>query len=287
MRIIEREIKSIDQDYNPNRAEVAVIAALLHDLGHGPFSHTFEGVQKSRGVSKRHETWTAEIIKNPQGAIRPLLDAHWNEGGFCEAVADLLEAEDPADIYHAVVSSSFDADQLDYLRRDRLMTGTGAGAIDFDLLMEHLRVCEIEIETADTLEYADQAKAVTFCLDPKALPAAEQFLLARYTLHEQVYFHKTTRCVEHMIAKLMRRIAHLAQSPDTAEQTGLENDHPLLCFFREGGQTLVNYLALDDQVITGAIERMCGAAEFGSGGSGRSASPTAPIQVARPRCIRL
>jgi HD superfamily phosphohydrolase len=261
VRIIEREIKGIDQDYDSKRAEVAVIAALLHDLGHGPFSHTFESVQKSRGVIKRHETWTAEIIKNPHGPIRPLLDAHWNKGGFCEAVADLLEAEDPADIYHAVVSSSFDADRLDYLRRDRLMTGTGAGAIDFDLLMEHLRVREIEIETADALEYADQAKVATFCLDPKALPAAEQFLLSRYTLHEQVYFHKTTRCVEQMVAKLMRRVTQLAESPNAGGATGLQNDHPLLCFFREGGQTLVNYLALDDQVVTGAIERMCSASD--------------------------
>lgn len=128
-----------------------MIAALLHDVGHGPISHTFEAVQKGRGVTKRHETWTAEIVKNPSGGIRALLDEHWPEGGFCEAVAELLEAEDPSDIYHAVVSSSFDADRLDYLRRDRLMTGTGAGAIDFDWLMEHIRVRDIEIDAPEDL----------------------------------------------------------------------------------------------------------------------------------------
>ena len=82
-----------------------------------------------------------------------------------------------------MVSSSFDADRLDYLRRDRLMTGTGAGAIDFDWLMEHVRVSEIMIEASDAGEEEGSVKVPTFCLDAKALPAAEQFLLARFTLH--------------------------------------------------------------------------------------------------------
>lgn len=73
----------------------------------------------------------------------------------------------------------------------------------------------------------------TFCLDPKALPAAEQFLLSRYTLHEQVYLHKTTRCIEAMIGKLLRHVATIAQDPDAAPtQIGLEPRHPLLRFFR-------------------------------------------------------
>lgn len=257
--IIERELPAVGKEADPQRAEVAVIAALLHDLGHGPFSHTFEGVQKSRGVNKRHERWTAEIIRQPQGHIRPLLDAHCPVGGFCDAVADLLEAEDPIDIYHAVVSSAFDADRLDYLRRDRLMTGTGAGAIDFDWLMEQVRVSRIEIEAPDADGGDARALVPTFCLDPKALPAAEQFLLARYTLHEQVYFHKTTRCIEQMIAKLLRAVARHAEKSNTVRQTGLAADHPLIRFFGRKGPTLENYLALDDIVVADAIRQLCSA----------------------------
>jgi HD superfamily phosphohydrolase len=253
--VIERELKG---DFDPNRAEVAVIAALLHDLGHGPLSHTFEGVQKSLGVRKRHEQWTAEIIRNPDGSIRPFR-VHWPDGGFCDAVADLLASEDPVDIYHAVVSSSFDADRLDYLRRDRLMTGTGAGAIDFDWLMEQVRVREIDIEPPDVERDEDRARVPTFCFDPRALRAAEQFLLARYTLHEQVYFHKTTRCAEQMIAKLLRRVVELARKSSTARTTGLKPNHPLLRFFGHDGATLANYLALDDGVVWGAIRDMCDA----------------------------
>jgi len=113
-------------------------------------------------------------------------------------VAAFFDSEDPTDVYHAIMSSSFDADRLDYLRRDKLMTGTGAGGIDFDWLMEHVRVDKVSIDAGDKVDESTNQVA-TFCLDLKAKPAAEQFLLARYTLHEQVYFHKTTRCVEAMI----------------------------------------------------------------------------------------
>jgi len=253
VKVIEREMSGKDPPFEESKAKVVLIAALLHDLGHGPFSHTFEEVQKSRGVKKRHEQWTAEIIRNPAGGIRPLLEGV--EPGFTEKVAELLEKEDPEDIYHAVVSSSFDADRLDYLRRDRLMTGIGAGAIDFDWLIENVRVAEIELNTPDEGD-GETPKAPTFCLEKKALPAAEQFLLARYTLHQQVYFHKATRCVEHMIGKLLRAIADHAAKRGEARQTGLPSEHPLLRFFGRGGETVENYLALDDALVTGSLDAL-------------------------------
>lgn len=257
--VIRRECAS--NVISKEREDVAVIAALLHDLGHGPFSHMFEEVQRSRGVKKEHEKWTAEIIRNPEGKIRPLLDAyglsaHGTQSEFCDKVADLVEAEDPIDIYHAIVSSSFDADRFDYLRRDRLMTGTGAGAIDFDWLMEQVRVRDIDIEAPDAGDSEGVERIPTFCFDRKALPAAEQFLLARYTLHKQVYFHKTTRCAEHMIAKLLRKVAIHAQKQNSIKQTGLEKSNPLIRFFSHDGENLANYLALDDVVALSAIQQM-------------------------------
>lgn len=267
IRIIEREISGIHEIYDNDRAEVAVLAALLHDLGHGPLSHTFENVQKSRGTKKKHEKWSAEIVRNPQGHIQPLLSTH--RAGLAEDIAVMLEKEDPDDIYHAVVSSSFDADRLDYLRRDRLMTGTHAGAIDFDWLMEHVRVRSVPLEEPDADE-GDGAETPpmipTFCLDRKALPAAEQFLLARYTLHEQVYFHKTTRCVEAMMAKLLKAVADQAAEATAFECVGLSPNHPLLRFFAASEPTLQQYLALDDVVLWGAVEAMTRAADPGIAG---------------------
>lgn len=270
-KIVQREMKRIGKEPDERREQVALIAALLHDLGHGPFSHTFEGVQKSRGVKKRHELWTAEIIRNPDGGIKPLLDSFWSDGNFCEDVAGMLEAENPVDIYHAIVSSSFDADRLDYLRRDRMMTGTGAGAIDFDWLMEHVRVGEVLVDAPDADEEEDAQRVPTFCLDYKALAAAEQFLLARYTLHQQVYFHKTTRCVEKMIGKLLKAVSrHCEGGGEICQQTGLHAEHPLISFFGnvpekqteeavkavKEKELLASYLLLDDVTVLGALKEM-------------------------------
>lgn len=252
VEIIRREIGSA---FEERKAEIAIIAALLHDIGHGPFSHTFEAVQKSRGVEKRHEKWTAEIIRDSACSIRPRLESF--RLGFTEEVASLLEGENPKNIYHAVVSSSFDADRLDYLRRDRMMTGTGAGAIDFDWLLEHVRVREVNLDAVDGEDSEDGPKAPTFCLDIKALPAAEQFLLARFTLHQQVYFHKTTRCIEQMINVLLRVIAeHASDSATVAQRTGLQANDPIIRFFATSTPTVLDYLALDDAVILGALDRM-------------------------------
>jgi len=254
VEVLEREMKRHKQEIDKPMAEVALAAALLHDLGHGPFSHTFEGVQESRGVKKRHEKWTAEIIRNPKGEIHPLLEAY--RPGFAEEVAGLLEKEDPEHIYHAIVSSSFDADRLDYLRRDKLMTGTGAGGIDFDWLIENIRVAEIEIDAPDE-DGGEPRRVPTFCLTAKAKPAAEQFLLARYTLHEQVYFHKATRCVERMIGKLLRAVARLAcGKKGDVKKCGLPETHPLIRFFAKDGETVDNYLALDDALVFGSTEAM-------------------------------
>ena len=253
VKVIEREMSRNGQPFEQPKAKVALVAALLHDLGHGPFSHTFEGVQKSRNVKKRHEQWTAEIIRSPVGEISRRLERF--EPGFTEKVAQLLEKEDPEDIYHAVVSSSFDADRLDYLRRDRMMTGIGAGAIDFDWLIENVRVADIDLNAPDEAE-GEAPKAPTFCLEKKALPAAEQFLLARYTLHQQVYFHKATRCVEHMIGKLLRAVAGRAGKRAECRLTGLPAQHALLRFFGRDGETVENYLALDDALVTGSLEAL-------------------------------
>ena len=252
--VIRREIGAIQETFDEPRSEVAVLAALLYDLGHGPLSHAFESVQSAHGSKKKHEKWSAEIVRNEKGAIFPLLERH--RPNLAAEVANLLETEIPKDIYHAVVSSSFDADRLDYLRRDRLMTGTQAGAIDFDWLMEHVRVRRVEIDAPDADKDNDFApiEVPTFCLDAKALPAAEQFLLARYTLHEQVYFHKGKRCVERMFAELLRRVAVHAGDRDAMRRTGLAEDHALLRFFRSG--ELTDYLALDDAVLWASLESM-------------------------------
>ena len=182
VRIIKREIdlKRVEGEFDPHRADTAVLAALLHDIGHGPFSHAFEEARKSlaeeqgggaaRAKIRKHESFTAAMVEDPDGAIAPIL---MEAKVAPNEVADLIRAETPTDMYHAVVSSSFDADRLDYLERDRYMTGVGAGAIDIEWLMDNVRVAEIDMSPADAGK--DAIYRHSFCLLYKARDAAEDF----------------------------------------------------------------------------------------------------------------
>jgi hypothetical protein len=247
----------VEGSFDERRAGVAVLAALLHDLGHGPFSHAFEEARRSiserRGTDRKirkHEAFSAEIIRNADGQIAGVLAEAKIDPN---EIAELVEAETPADMYHAIVSSSFDADRLDYVQRDRYMTGVGTGAIDLEWLMDNVRVAEIDF-SSDGDDGSDTAYRHSFCLSDKARDAAEDFLLARFRLYTHVYFHKTTRGFEQLVAAFFRFVA---ESADAGKPLGgLDIDHPLMRFFSKDGETISNYLTLDDGVIWGAIHRV-------------------------------
>jgi len=243
------------QKLNQHRIRVSLLASLLHDLGHGPFSHAFEEAEKSRlrdtpGAYKSHEQWTAEIITNPTGQIRGILTKGFG-GSMAEEIADLLKGE-PADLYAAVVSSSFDADRLDYLQRDKLMTGSGAGGIDFDWLVDNLRITSVASEVdGDSEEPA--APITTFCFAEKAAQAAEAFILARYHLYSQVYFHRTTRGIEQLLTAFLKRLSDLVAGGLTAKVC-LTADHPLASFYSSKQPSIDGYLTLDDTTVWSAVE---------------------------------
>lgn len=255
-------------DHTPHRMRVALFAALLHDIGHGPFSHAFEAAEKSRlqnrpGLYKDHEHWTAEIIASKEHGIRRVLAAEYGGGGgIADDIAALLTS-DPSDIYAAVVSSSFDADRLDYLRRDRMMTGSGAGAIDFEWLLDNLRVVDVRVASDEgDVGEIDVQTVQTFAFEEKALQAVEAFILARYHLYSQVYMHRVTRGIEQVLTAFLRTLAEAVTS-GTDGDLPLQSEHPLVRYYSADVPTLELYLALDDTVIWSAIE-MCAAR-----GSGR------------------
>lgn len=247
IRIIDRENPGQKDEY---RAAVAVLAALLHDVGHGPFSHAFELAQKARGLKKSHETWSAEIILSDEGGIRHILDRSPFGEAIANDIAELLTTEIPQDIYHAVVSSSFDADRLDYLRRDKMMSGSGAGSIDFDWLLDNVRVAKLDLSADDDAE--DGNLTPIFALGPKALQAAEAFLIARYHLYDQVYLHKTTRGFEIALRECLIAAADTVNHGNWAK-LGLTDNNPLVIFLQEKNPTVGQYLKLDDFVIWGCL----------------------------------
>ncbi|MFZ5892790.1 MAG: HD domain-containing protein [Myxococcota bacterium] len=111
-----------------SRVDQVLAAALFHDIGHGPFSHAFEDVGKKLSLKlANHEYASDRLIRDSElsEVLREL------GSGFANDVADIIARGRPGTMYEAVVSSQFDADRLDYMQRDRLMTGTLHGAIDF------------------------------------------------------------------------------------------------------------------------------------------------------------
>jgi uncharacterized protein len=124
----------------PSKAQIALAAALVHHVGHGPFSHAFEDVGRRLGIKLAHHERLSDILIRDSEVSAPLRDLG---SGFASDVADVVGSEGPKNIYGAVVSSQFDADRLDYMRRDRMMTGTHHGAIDFDWLLSNIEVGEV------------------------------------------------------------------------------------------------------------------------------------------------
>jgi uncharacterized protein len=243
--IVQRKLGTLD----PSKARVALIAALLHDLGHGAFSHTFEGVEKMRGIKKKHEKWTQEIIEGDT-EIQNVLSR--NDPSLAKAIGQVLTRRDPQSIYDSIVSSQFDADRLDYLPRDRYMAGIGSGMFDTYWLLDCL---DVGLVTVGVDEEKDYQEVQSFYLSEKGLHAAESYILARYHLYAQVYLHKTTRSAERMLAAALSRLSALIKD-GKVEEAGLQKAHRLVRYFEQTTPTVADYLRLDDVTVWSAISEM-------------------------------
>lgn len=235
-------------DVREHQAQVALAAALVHDLGHGMFSHSFEEIGKALDLKMaRHELVSDQLIRNSDatGALTDELG-----GGFANDVADLIKRGQPGNLYDAVVSSQFDADRLDYMQRDRLLAGVQNSGIDFAWLMANLEIGEIPAGADDQASGTEE----TFVLGPKARHAAETYVLALFQLYPTVYLHKATRGAEKLFSALMLRVIPLVRDGSEA-RTGLPANHPIVRFARNADD-LTCAQALDDTVFWGALPMM-------------------------------
>jgi HD superfamily phosphohydrolase len=205
-------------------------------------------------MKKRHETWSAEIIRGDT-EVHDVLFRH--DRTLPDAVADLLAQEQPTDIYSSVVSSQFDADRLDYLRRDKAMTGTEQGGFDWAWLVNNLEVERLTIGGDDD---SDPFEVEGFIINSKGLQAAEGYLLGRFPLYTQVYLRKTTRSAEKMFGYLLNIVAAHIERAEVRE-TWLPEEHPLVTFIDNGCDRLHDYLNLDDAVVTSTLGTLSSAAD--------------------------
>jgi uncharacterized protein len=262
MKVAERYCPA--DKLNKSRQRTALLASLLHDLGHGPFSHAFENAEEVRIERGRlpkesyrdHEHWTAELIQRRDGEIRRILNEEFGgDGSIADDIAKMLKGDQP-DLYSSVVSSSFDADRLDYLQRDRMMTGSGAGAIDLDWLLDNLRVVDARVSIDEGPDDSDGETVQVFAFEEKALQSAESYILARFHLYSQVYHHKTTRGIEKMLTAFLLAFSEEAAKGSKADSALLvvPKDHPLRAYYAKPTPNLKCYIGLDDAVVWSALE---------------------------------
>lgn len=216
---------------HPSLAEhraALLCAALLHDIGHGPFSHTAEEV-----FHTHHEHWTQRIIRESD-AIAPLLRGH--DPGLVDAIAAIYTHDHPVPLIWQLVSSQLDCDRLDYLLRDSYFTGASYGHLDLERILNALDWDP----TTGGLVIAQKGQA-----------AVEHYLLVRYLMYAQVYNHPKNLAATWVLQRAFERARHHLQA------NNLEADETVTTWLRQPSTTwsLATYLAADDIVFTYHLHR--------------------------------
>lgn len=173
------ELKNKGVEITPEEELGAKIAILLHDIGHGPFSHALEK-KLIKGV--HHEDISVLILQ--------LLNEQL--GGQLQTAMDIFSGTYPKPFLHQLVSGQLDVDRMDYLTRDSFFTGVSEGVIGYDRILKMLVVHEGEL-----------------MIEEKAIYSVEKFLVARRLMYWQVYLHKTVVAAEKMLVRIIERAQEL------------------------------------------------------------------------------
>lgn len=216
------------QRVTTERAREALSAALLHDLGHGPFSHLFE---EALPQGPHHEEWTERIALDPGTDVNRILTSF--DPGLPGRVVELIRGRSSLTYLARAVSGTFDVDRCDYLLRDAYSTGVSYGSFDLDWLIRSFR---FGIE-----EHAESVPRLAID-GPKGLPAIESFILARLFMFQQVYFHKASRASEWMLTRIFARVRDLLMDGDSLPEVP-EAIHSIAL---SGNASVGQYLELDD-----------------------------------------
>lgn len=226
MHVMTRLLRQLSERYHINAEAhlVARAAALLHDIGHGPFSHVIEKV-----LRQNHETWTTRIIADSTTGVNQCLRRY--DPALPEKVIAAIEHRYRPAFIGQLVSSQLDADRLDYLLRDSLMTGVKYGNYDLEWILQALEIDEAN----DRL-----------CVSARGIYAVEEYLQARFYMFRQVYFHRALRSAESILLNILRRAVELVQAGKLSflvADTGLEK----VLTGRE--LTTADYLSFDDHEV--------------------------------------
>ncbi len=228
-----------NQEHTIERA-ATLAAVLLHDVGHGPYSHVFEEISEHMHIDMPHESYTRAMIGGAEiGGILKEYDLH-------ELVLQFFEKEVRNSPYTAIVSSQLDADRLDFLTRDRYSTGIKVGQIDHEWLFDSLRIEDVAFGV-------DPGESkMNFVVQQKGLRVVEDYISAYLKLYETVYFHKTTRGIQFLVEEATKAaLDNIA----AVRESGINS--PLLeYFFVPPEQQLEHYLGLDDSDVVTLLKQL-------------------------------
>ncbi len=231
MDLMQRALHSLEEkgiEISTEEKKASIIAILLHDIGHGPFSHTLEFSLVQNTSHEQISTWMMEVLNEE-------LD------GDLEMAISIFKNRYHRAFFHQLASSQLDIDRLDYLKRDSFFTGVHEGSIGSERIIKMLNVVEEQL-----------------VVEEKGIYSIENFLSARRLMYWQVYLHKTAVCAEVMLIKLIKRAKKLVQAGKKITAT------PALSIFlernisgedfKENKELLEVYSKLDDSDIWGAIK---------------------------------
>ncbi|HEU4594161.1 MAG TPA: HD domain-containing protein [Pyrinomonadaceae bacterium] len=199
-------------------------AALLHDIGHGPFSHVMEKV-----LNFHHEAWTVEAVTSDETEVGEILRSY--SPALPARIAEIIEGRFRPAFLAQLVSSQLDVDRMDYLLRDSLMTGAKYGYYDLEWVVN-----AIEVDEAADRIY----------VSARGLYAVEEYLQARYYMFRQVYFHRTLRSAEAVLRSTLRRALEVLEAGGdvwSAPGTAFEK------VLRRAPLVLSDHLEMDDSDV--------------------------------------
>ena len=186
VRRMVTEIKSLSVELSEYDKICVMLAGLLHDVGHGPFSHAFEHVTKHS-----HEDYTAKIILGETELNQVLTEV---SPRLPEDIVSIIEHNHPNDILNQIISGQLDADRMDYLLRDSYFSATSYGQFDLERILRTMRVRKIdENKKALVVKYT-------------GIHSVEDYIMARYQMYWQVYYHPVARSYEAVFIQLFNRL---------------------------------------------------------------------------------
>ena len=205
---------------------VFLCSALLHDIGHGPYSHAFENV-----MEKSHEDMSVSLILSPLTDVNKILSINDN---LANDIASVISHSGKFPLIESLVSSQLDVDRMDYLSRDAYFTGAAYGHIDYFRILRSMLIKDNQV-----------------MVRASGVHSIESYLMSRYHMYFQVYYHPVARSYECILEGIYARLKDLA-----LENKEIDASIDSFISVLKNNDNILEYINLDDSYVNGFIKQL-------------------------------